>query len=678
MESLESIVFNLTSAEQLQQIYEQLKLELRSWPEQKLEKLKQILPYLLSQVFSKLIKEEAEKSSSLKILHENLQKWIKSSPRLILLAFPRLKENLESPKILPGDEEQEFDYDDRFIQIFNLKEEGYTYEEIHGHSDHEQEEYERRLNEYDSDSEGSGYGSRSVSRSPSPVRNKAKNGYSIEDAKKTISYKDTMKLIDYIFISNYWDKKRGNATLVDAKQIGKWMKHFKDIKFGMRSSRSNYFYRRGNLKDNLDQLPSLINNCDIVREILLLGNGKISLCGGSLLELINDDQNGNDWDFFFHCETIEEADDLLSRCLLLLENNRLNGLQFPVDHSRNQQVHTVEYGMLTLQFIKRVYKTKDQVLLGFDLAPARIGYNPVDGLFATICGGLSIAMKCFPLDTTQRSMSFGYRLEKYMGKGFKILYPGLSENSNGKIQTPDGKLSYGNNGISFHCKDGFESDYEGGGNYFNWVYILKEKYHLMTFQGNLDDILELNEDMVRKSIESHVLFEINQENIKTINVKSYKFFLNDKYKDFIDAFVINEDEERACQIWKDRCEWYVEKGLEIAKSCKENRWKSENPGSQSFGKFNPILEHPKMWYGDNYQSVEVGIKTPQFQELVKILRDKVPEDVINLICDYWLKAEVDLARDYLLSFGNESSALLKHDVDVNTKIITCVPSIHRF
>ena len=640
MESLESMVSDLTSVEQLQQIYEQLKLELRSWPEQKLEKLKQILPDLLSQVLSKLIREETEKSSSPKILHENLQKWIKSSPRLILLAFPLLEEDLESPENI--NEEQEFRYDDRFIQIFNLKEQGYTYtyEQIHGHS-----EKERRLNE--SDSEGSGYGSRSISRSisrsPSPVRNKT-----TQDAKNTMSYKDTMKLIDYIFISNYWDKKRGNATLVDAKQIGKWMKHFKDINFEMRRSKAKYFYSRGNPKDNLDQLPSLINNYDIVNEILLLGNGKISLCGGSLLELINDDQNCNDWDFFFHCDTIEEADDLLSRCLLLLENNRLNGLQDNVVHSRNQQVHTVEYGMLTLQFIKRVYKTKDQVLLGFDLAPSRIGYNPVDGLFATLCGGLSIAMKCFPLDTTQRSMSFGYRLEKYMSKGFNILYPGLPKNFNGKIQTPDGKL-FCNDKISFSCKHGFESDYEGGGNYLNWVYILKEKYHLMTFEGKLDEILELDEKTVRKSIESHVLFEINQKSIKTINVKTYKFFLGDKYKDFIDAFVINEDEKQACQIWKERCDWYVGKGLEIAKSCKENRWKIENPGSQSFGKFNPILEHPKMWYGDNYQSVEVGIKTPQFQELVRCLRDKVPEDIINLICDYWLKSEVDLARDYLFS-----------------------------
>jgi hypothetical protein len=664
MESLETTLSKLTSAERLQEIYEQLKLELRSWPEQKLEKLRQLLPDIVNQLLPQLLQEELLSSTSEEFA-KNWEQRLKLLPMTILLVLPQLEGDLvDSENFI---EEQEFGHDHTSLKNYDLTSKGeeYTYEEIHGHSDHEQEEYERNLND-------SGYGSRSVSRSPSPIRNNQKKSYNIEDSKKTISYKDTMKLIDYIFISNYWDKKIGNATLVDAKQIGKWMKHFKDIKFGMRSSKSNYFYGRRTHKDNLDQLPLLINTCGIIKEILLLGNGKISLCGGSLLELINNDQNGNDWDFFFHCETTEEADDLLSRCLLMLENNRLNGIQENVVHSRNQQVHTVEYGMLTLQFIKRVYKTKDQILLGFDLAPSRIGYNPVDGLFATVCGGLSIAMKCFPLDTTQRSMSFGYRLDKYMGKGFKILYPGLPEILNGNIQTPDGKLSCGTNGISFRCKDGFESDYEGGGNYFNWIYILKEQYHLMSFQGNLDEILELGEYVVRKSIESHVLFEINEKSIKTINVKTYKFFLGDKYREFIDAFVINEDEKRACQIWKDRCDWYVGKGLEIAKSCKENRWKIENPGSQSFGKFNPILEHPKMWYGDNYQSVEVGIKTPRFQELVRCLRDKVPEDIINLICDYWLKAEVDLARNYLFSLGNESSRLS------TTKMITCVPSIHRF
>ena len=89
---------------------------------------------------------------------------------------------------------------------------------------------------------------------------------------------------------------------------------------------------------------------------------------------------------------------------------------------------------------------------------------------------------------------------------------------------------------------------------------------------------------------------------------------------------------------------------------KENSWKTENPGSQSFGKFNPILEHPRMWYGDNYQSVEIGIKTTQFKAFISCLINpedgtiyNIPEEMINLMCYFWLEAEVNLARDYLFN-----------------------------
>jgi hypothetical protein len=258
-------------------------------------------------------------------------------------------------------------------------------------------------------------------------------------------------------------------------------------------------------------------------------------------------------------------------------------------------------------------------------------------------------------------MSFGYRLSKYINKGFNILYPGIPPDFNGSINTPDGELELHNNIVKLRVKSTFESDYEGDeGDHMNWFYILSEKYHLLTFEGDIYDITELSDDFVRNSIISNRIFNINNGSIDTLSVKTNKLFLGDKYKNFIEAVVMEEDDSKGCKIWKERVEWYVEKGIEVAQLCKENSWKTENPGSQSFGKFNPILEHPKMWYGDNYQSVEVGIKTPQFKTFLNCLKNiktktidnvtlHIPEEIINLICNFWLEAEVNLARDYLFN-----------------------------
>jgi len=492
-----------------------------------------------------------------------------------------------------------------------------------------------------------------------------------ESLTKKISYDETMNLINKIFISNYYDKKRGNALLVNYKQIIKWIDHFENVEFDFKTirPRNSKVVNITATKNNIMLIGNLIRNddnqyeTDIINEILLLGNGKISLCGGSLIELINRKRNDNDWDLFFHGVNIDQANVLLSDCLELINNCEIAR---NISYKRTQRVTTVEistvgFKTITIQFIMRLYDTKDQILLGFDLAPCRIGYNPIDGLYSTVCGGLSIAMRCFPLDTTQRSLSFGYRLDKYLSKGFSILIPGIPFDFEGDIETPDGILSISYQDMDYRLSSCFESDYEDDyGSHLNWYYILTEKYHLITFIGfknggyrntntNIGDIKDINDNCIRYSISNNELFEMNKNYINILNIRTNKHFLGDKYIEYINSLIIKENENEAKQIWKDRCEWYIQKGAEVAESMRSNNWKIENPGSQSFGKFNPVLEHPKMWYGDNYQSLEVGIGTPQFKTLINCLINILPQDIINLICNHWLKAEVNIARDYLFN-----------------------------
>ena len=63
----------------------------------------------------------------------------------------------------------------------------------------------------------------------------------------------------------------------------------------------------------------MLNSYKIIYDILLLGDGKISLCGGSLISLISHGQNNGDWDMFFHCDSIDEADELLYKCSKYIE-----------------------------------------------------------------------------------------------------------------------------------------------------------------------------------------------------------------------------------------------------------------------------------------------------------------------------------------------------------------------
>jgi hypothetical protein len=480
--------------------------------------------------------------------------------------------------------------------------------------------------------------------------------------KRTLSYDEIMKLIDYIFISNFWDKKIGHAFLVDENQIIKWQKYFIGAQIinipHCKDHHYNHYWNdgEGDVSEFINDIDGIIfKSYRLIYDILKLGNGKISLCGGALSNLILDGNNYSDWDIFFHGVSTDEADVLLLSCLKLIEEYDTTPDK-NIIHNRNQRVHSVNVSYnMKIQFIKRIYKMKDQVLLGFDLAPSRIGYNPYDGLYATICGGMSIAMRCYPIDLTQRSTSFGYRLEKYVNKGFGILYPGVPLNFNRNIVTPDGLIKCRADNVyklSSDFKDEKESDYDAS--HFNWIHILNEEYHLVTLSGKLDEMFEITHETIRKCITVHRLFNKQRRGIKKIDMESDKHFLGEKYSEYVIAVMMENDLEKGLKIWNDRCNWYVNKAIEYADTFIKQSWKTENPGSQSFGKYNPVVEDPREWYGKEiYQPVEVGIKHNKMQAFRDCIKNvsymmNINYDIFRLICYYWLEEEVKIARDYLL------------------------------
>jgi len=464
-----------------------------------------------------------------------------------------------------------------------------------------------------------------------------------------LTYEQIMYIINDIFLCNFLEKRRGKANLVNLDQIIKWNKYFEHIRTNDIPNVSAYRSYNFEITPNAVQ-DFLIAKYPLVYEILLIGNGKLSLCGGSIVDIVRGSYL-NDFDFFFHCDSIEEADDILNRCLLLIDEH-------DTKYTRSQGVLTVYLTENSdkLQFIRRIYKTKDQILLGFDMAACRIGYNPIDGVFATICGGLAIAMRSFPVDVTQRSLSFIHRLKRYNSKGFDLMLPGIPLNFNKDVMTYDGEFRHDDDqkytfsyDIPYH-----DSDYEDDG-YANWYLIAKEKYHNVTFVcDNLNELLNLPDTVIEKSILRGKIAKPpskiqRQAAITVIN------FMGDKYFEYITTRYVNNDKIGADKMWKDKFDYYIEKAKECIKLCQENPWKYKDPGSQSFGKFNPIIEDPRKWYGDVYQSVEVGLKMDRFQALMDCRKNigyinNLPKELFKYICHFWLIAETKDAYDRLFSY----------------------------
>ena len=196
-----------------------------------------------------------------------------------------------------------------------------------------------------------------------------------------------------------------------------------------------------------------------------------------------------------------------------------------------------------------------------------------------------------------------------------------------------------------------KDDYESNNDNLN--YLINKDYDNLTFSSNdLKLILELSDDFIEKEmVDKNIQF--TQPSSKDITKKYAKEFLDDKYKEFALAYFIDEDDEKADSIWQEKVKYYIELTKEVVKNNDKNYykgWKYLNPGSRWFGQNHPINNPPTEYY----KPLVVGISMEKFQAFMDCRKNieyisNLPNEIFKLICDYWLKYDVEDARQRLFS-----------------------------
>lgn len=475
-----------------------------------------------------------------------------------------------------------------------------------------------------------------------------------------LSYEKTLDICRDLLLITYWCTRKGSINtskdyLVDINQINKWIWYFSRYDDHDIQKICSIEYLKIDLLDDKKFEFMLKKSAAPIMELLKIGNGKISLCGGAIINILKD-KYPSDYDLFFHCDSVEEADGLLNKCLLLLLKNDYYSLKY----SRSRYVLSVTTENFTIQFIRRVYQSKEQVLFGFDLAASRLGYDYVDGLYATICGGMAFAMRAFPLDVNNFSKASASRLGKYCyAKDYKILLPGLPHSFNedkliNKYATLTWKNDFDRNRDDY-CSiqiadrsDELKFDYDG---YVetNCSLLINGYHDNITFTSeNLQDLVGLSEELVEGQLFRYATELRTPSNRESISRKEAINFLGDKYKDFVIAHYVDQNDELADSIWYQKSLHYVEKAQQCAKLIKDNSWKYLDSSSKNFSTVHPLNITAKDWYGQHYQPFEIGLSTNRFQMAMRCFA-LLPNDIINLICEYWLQNEVIAAKNRLFA-----------------------------
>ena len=294
---------------------------------------------------------------------------------------------------------------------------------------------------------------------------------------------------------------------------------------------------------------------------------------------------------------------------------------------RNNNTILIQICNQDFQLIFRLYKTKSEILHGFDLGSSAIGFDG-DNVYLTSLGKFCYEHSCNIVDTTRRSTTYEYRLEKYFERGFNIVIPGLD-----KKQLRQVYFKYGLNEVcilphftfsyyaisgnkirltNFYNKYSETSDYKLDDineynsfrmNLYNLVNDINFFYNTSTSTDTTRlEILTKGPRLSKGAIVSYYETLRSKLNNKKVDVTLLKNFITIETPANVALNIIqNTDKTYLDNLIAAQTQLVLDK-LAVLQSRDHTKinWIVKNPGTQLCGSFNPIFRDEKDWYGLYY------------------------------------------------------------------------------
>ena len=265
------------------------------------------------------------------------------------------------------------------------------------------------------------------------------------------------------------------------------------------------------------------------------------------------------------------------------------------------------------QIIHRGYKNPAEVLYGFDLGGSAVGWTG-SKFVMSLMGFVAIKYGVNIVDTTRRSTTYEYRLEKYMRIGFSMVLPFAG--------TCDAKgFDLGKRAVKHVATDSDYGDTTNDVEYnATWFAIMiynilagEKKYFASPasreFIINMKNMgmLRKFEDLtyLKQTFPTELFIEFASDAGRTVH-HMYSRFISTKFVDSLE------------DCWK----------------IVPQEWIFSNPGTQICGSFNPIVEDPQNWYLDDfrqnkfdrYTSTKVSVLILSFMRHLSMITTSAPQE----------------------------------------------------
>ena len=295
---------------------------------------------------------------------------------------------------------------------------------------------------------------------------------------------------------------------------------------------------------------------------------------------------------------------------------------------------------MRIDIVLRLYNTKSEILHGFDLGPAAIGWDGKEILFTTL-SKFTYEYKTIIVDLSRRSTTFEKRLVKYVERtGFNIIFPDFNmdkindykvnnvNNENERerriydmnyiklilFSGPErylkdikvslnviGAKNPGLNLLTFHNNSKNNCDYKpSSGENHNIKCLLNDDLENLYLKVTQWNGLKINGKLIRGKFNMETLKKldelIDEEHLINYYIKEIQK-INLILSGEINSNIIKENIRKLKK--------NIRKINEKSKKSKKSRinlihWNIENPTTQLTSSINPLIKDPKDWYGKFY------------------------------------------------------------------------------
>lgn len=192
--------------------------------------------------------------------------------------------------------------------------------------------------------------------------------------------KNITQLIHDISLLEFYETRNNKLVIISNEEITNLCRKHRQFRCNVLEEDTAYIHRNIiNIKHK--------TKISYIREILDIGDGKIVLCGFSLIDIIKDVIDIYcPYEFYFHSCDILEAQELLRNCILLLLNS-YGDLKLTYDLAKNTII--IDAYLVNISFCCTVYNNKQEIMFSLP-SVLRHYYCPIEGYVTTVPAATSL------------------------------------------------------------------------------------------------------------------------------------------------------------------------------------------------------------------------------------------------------------------------------------------------